>query len=122
MWTAERASGTLTTMKWVGVIILVVVGVLAAFVAIEYLTVEIHALPSYIPGHVPLKFGHYRKRGALAALIAVVAFVLAVVLAVRIYRRDQVSASSAGDLLAAPSQGSAPPTTPAANPEGPATD
>jgi hypothetical protein len=118
-WTTDRAWGTLGAMKWVGVIILVVVGLLAAFVAIEYLTVEIHALPSYIPGHEALKYGHYRKRGALAALIAVVAFVLAGVLAVRIYRSDQVLAASTGDLLGAPSQGTA---APAARPEEPTTD
>ncbi len=105
-------------MKWVGVIILVVVGVLAAFVAIEYLTVQIHALPSYIPGQQALKYGHYRKRGALAALIAVIAFVLAAVLAVRIQRRDQAPDASAGDLLAAPS----PPAAPTPSPEEPTTD
>ena len=64
LWTTDRRSGTLTVMKWVGVIILVVVGLLAAFVAIEYFTVQIHALPSFIPGRVALKYGHYRKRGA----------------------------------------------------------
>jgi uncharacterized membrane protein YidH (DUF202 family) len=109
-------------MKWVGVIILVVVGVLAAFVAIEYFTVEIHALPSYIPGHMDLKYGHYRKRGALAALIAVIAFVLAAVLAVRVRRREQALGASAGDLLAAPSQGLETPAAPAASPEEPTTE
>ena len=109
-------------MKWVGVIILAIVGVLAAIVAIEYLTVEIHALPSFIPGHEALKYGHYRKRGALAALIAIIAFVAAAVLAIRIYRTDQAPAASTGDLLAAPPQGSATPAAPAAKPEEPTTD
>lgn len=117
LWTTDRASGTLTAMKWVGVIILVVVGLLAAFVAIEYFTVQIHALPSYIPGRVALKYGHYRKRGALAALIAIAAFVIAAILAVRIWRSDQAQpTASAGDVLRAPSQGQ---TT---DPGGPATD
>jgi drug/metabolite transporter (DMT)-like permease len=90
-------------MKWVGVIVLVVIGVLAAIVAIEYFTVQIHALPSFIPGQQALKYGHYRKRGALAALIAVAAFVVAAILAVRILRSERATAASAGDLLATPS-------------------
>lgn len=89
-------------MKWVGVIILVVVGVLAAIVAIEYFTVQIHALPSFIPGHEALKYGHYRKRGALAALIAIACFVVAAILAVRVLRSERAATPSAGDLLATP--------------------
>jgi intracellular sulfur oxidation DsrE/DsrF family protein len=60
-------------MKWVA-IILVVVGVLAGIVAIEYFTVSIHALPAFLGGkpHHHVR-GHYHKRGAIAALIAVVA-------------------------------------------------
>jgi len=60
-------------MKWIWVIVLVVVGALAAFVAVEYLTTSIHNLPSYIPGRHPGR-GHYRKRGAGAALVALLAF------------------------------------------------
>jgi hypothetical protein len=102
-------------MKWVGVIILAIIGVLAAFVAIEYFTVQIHSLPSYIPGHVDLKYGHYRKRGAVAALIAIVALVLAAILAIRIWRSDQAApTASAGDVLRAPG--------PAASPEEPTTN
>jgi hypothetical protein len=105
-------------MKWVGVIVLAVVGVLAAFVAIEYFTVQIHALPSYIPGHVDLKYGHYRKRGAVAALIAIIALAGAAFWAYRIWRSDQAAAptASAGDVLRPQSQG------PAASPEGPTTN
>jgi hypothetical protein len=105
-------------MKWVGVIILAIVGALAAFVAIEYFTVQIHALPSYIPGQVALKYGHYRKRGAVAALIAIIAFAGAAFWAYRIWRSDQAAAptASAGDVLGRPSQG------PTSSPEGPATN
>jgi len=96
-------------MKWVLVVVLVIIGVLAAVVAIEYLTVPIHSLPSFIPGH-HAGAGHYHKRGAVAALVAVVAFVAAGLLAVRFRRQDAPAAvpaaSSAGDLLASP------PTTP----------
>ncbi len=86
-------------MKWIGVILLVIVGGLATYVAIEYFTVAIHALPSYIPGHEavgahghPPK-GHLRKRGAVAAVIALVAFVLAGFLAYRIVKADQSQAA-----------------------------
>lgn len=63
------------SMKWIWVIVLVVVGIIAAFVAVEYLTTSIHALPSYIPGHENLVHGRkprgrYHKRGAAAAVIA----------------------------------------------------
>jgi hypothetical protein len=122
LWTGDRASGTLSAMKWVGVIILVVVGLIAAFVAIEYFTVQIHALPSYLPGRVAIKYGHYRKRGAVAALIAIIAFVVAGVLAVRIQRGNQSPIASAGDVLAAASQGPATPAAPAASPEEPTTN
>jgi uncharacterized membrane protein required for colicin V production len=79
--------------KWIAVIVLVIIGILAAFVAIEYLTVAIHALPSYIPGHKHGR-GHYRKRGAVAAVIAFVAFVVAGFLAYRIARPSGGTASA----------------------------
>jgi hypothetical protein len=92
-------------MKWALVIVLAIIGVLAAIVAIEYFTVQIHALPSFIPGRRPV-FGHYRKRGAVALLIAVVALAGAAVLAVRLRRADAAaapaSASTADQLLAKP--------------------
>ncbi len=81
-------------MKWIWVILLVIVGALATYVAIEYLTVSIHALPSYIPGrkltvHGYPARGHYHKRGAIAAFIALVAFVAAGYLAYRNVRADK---------------------------------
>ena len=102
-------------MKWFVVIVLVIIGALATFVAIEYLTVAIHALPSYIPGHQTATAGHqyrghYRKRGAVAAVIALVAFVVAAFLAWRIVKANQVNSSagpvSSDQLIAtAPSDG-----------------
>jgi len=61
-------------MKWLWIILLIVVGVVAAVFAFEYLTVSIRALPSWVPGHAPHHKGHLHKRGAIAGLIAVVAF------------------------------------------------
>ncbi len=82
-------------MKWIPVIILVIVGALAAFVAVEYLTVSIHSLPSYIPGR-KRGFGHYHKRGAIAAFIAFVAFVAAGFLAYRNTRGPSTAPAGAG--------------------------
>jgi len=101
-------------MKWFVVIVLVIIGALATFVAIEYLTVSIHALPSYIPGHKTgypghAERGHYHKRGAIAALIALASFVVAAFLALRIVRANQagsVPPASSDQLIAsAPSEG-----------------
>jgi hypothetical protein len=80
-------------MKWVGVIILVIVGILAALVAVEYLTVSIHAVPSFLGRH-PGR-GHYRKRGAGAALVALIAFVVAGYLIFRIRSADKKAALAA---------------------------
>lgn len=69
-------------MKWIWVVVLAIIGILAAIVAVEYLTVAIGHLPSFIPGHKRGR-GHYHKRGAIAAVIAVVAFAVAGYLAYR---------------------------------------
>src|ERR1700722_20757087 len=84
---------TVLPMKWVGVIILVIVGILAALVAVEYLTVSIHAVPSFLGRH-PGR-GHYRKRGAGAALVALIAFVVAGYLIFRIRSADKKAALAA---------------------------
>jgi uncharacterized membrane protein required for colicin V production len=99
-------------MKWIGVIILVIIGILAAIVAVEYLTVSIHNLPSFIPGHVAHKNGHYHKRGAVAAVIALLAFVGAGFWAYRIANAGKptvvkgpdtsTSPASTDDLLSTP--------------------
>ncbi len=77
--------------KWIVVIILVVIAAIAAFVAIEYFTTSIHGLPSYIPGQKAHARGHYRKRGAGAALVAFVLLVIAGVMSYRIVREDKLA-------------------------------
>ncbi len=62
-------------MKWVWIILLIVVGIVAAVFAYEYLSTGIGHLPSWVPGNEPHKRGHEHKRGYLCAIIAVVAFV-----------------------------------------------
>ena len=83
-------------MKWLPVILLAIVGVLAGIVAFEYLTVAIHALPSWIPGGHPGK-GHYHTRGAAAGLIAVVALGFAGFLAYRIIQSDKATDATQAD-------------------------
>ncbi len=104
---SARFFATVILMKWLWVIVLVIVGILAALVAIEYLTISIHAIPSFMGRH-PGR-GHYRKRGALAALIALIAFVAAGYLIYRTRRADKVALAAAGGGLPAVPVGSAVP-------------
>ena len=95
-------------MKWIGVVLLAIIGVLAAVVAIEYLTVPIHSLPSFIPGRHRGVNGHYHKRGAGAAVISLAAFVAAGYWAYRIRRPKEaapvaeVPQNSADQMLSRP--------------------
>ena len=59
----------MSTAQRVGIIVLIIIGVIAAVYAFEYLTVSIHALPSWVPGKHHGR-GHYHKRGAIFAVIA----------------------------------------------------
>lgn len=107
-------------MKWIWVIILAVIGVLAAIVAIEWLTVPIHSLPSFIGGkHIR---GHYKRRGEALALVAVVALGGAVYLAVR-FRREGQPSTPAGQAASEPQSGSADSvlSEPASAPDAPMT-
>jgi hypothetical protein len=63
----------MSTAQKVGIIVLVIVGVVAAVFAFEYLTVSIHALPSWVPGKHHGR-GHYHKRGAVLAVVALACF------------------------------------------------
>ncbi len=92
--------------KWIGVIILGVIGVIAAFIAIEWLTQPIHSLPSFLGGH-PHKHGHYTRRGDAVAVVAVLALGGAAYLAYSI-RKSEKSESAAGS-----EQAVAPPPRPA---------
>ncbi len=71
-----------SSARWAISAILAVLGVLALVVAVIYLTVPIHSLPSFIPGKHPVN-GHYHKRGAIAAVIGIVLLAIAVVVGLR---------------------------------------
>jgi hypothetical protein len=111
-------------MKWIGVIVLAIIGILAAIVGILYLTESIHSLPSMLGGKTALVHGHpprghYHKRGYVSLVIAVVALGGAAYWAYRI-RVDSsgpaasskagttTPASSADSLLSSPQPGAAP--------------
>ena len=69
-------------MKWVWIVVLIAVGIVAAVFAFEYLTYSIYHLPTWVPGNAhghltahgkPVR-GHEKKRGYAAVLVAVAAF------------------------------------------------
>src|ERR1017187_9389445 len=61
----EEVGKVSSSARWVICGIFAVLGVLALVVAVIYLTVPIHSLPSFIPSKPPVD-GHYHKRAALA--------------------------------------------------------
>jgi hypothetical protein len=117
-------------MKWIGVIVLAIIGILAVIVAVEYLTLPIHSLPSMLGGKTALvnghkPRGHYHKRGYIAVVIAILAFGGAIYWAIRIRAGGSTGgaapvkagtaapAASADALLSNPT----PTTSPEATPE-----
>ena len=62
-------------------VVIAVFGVLAAIAAILYFALPAHSLPALLPGRVAHITGHRNRRGAGAAVVAVVLFVLAWVVA-----------------------------------------
>jgi hypothetical protein len=115
-------------MKWLGVIILTIIGILAAITAVEYLTLPIHSLPSILGGKSALVHGHhvrghYHKRGYIALVIAILAFAGAIFWALRIRAGGGTAggtpvkagstapAASADSLLSSPAPATAPEAT-----------
>ncbi len=94
----------MSTAKWVGIIVLVVVGIAAAVFAFEYLTVAIHALPSWVPGKHHGR-GHYHKRGAILAVVAIACFAGAGYIAYRARAKGGASGTGSAVPPAAPAAG-----------------
>lgn len=77
------------SMKKLLVAVIVIVGILAAVVASVYFSESVRALPSFFPGHNPHgSTGIRYKRGAAAAVAAVVLWVVAIVVALSGRRRQ----------------------------------
>ena len=87
-------------MKWFWIAVLIVIGIVAAFFAVEYLSNSIYHLATWIPGNAHGKLnangkpvrGHEYKRGYAAAVVAIGAFAWA---GWMIYK-NQKEATSAG--------------------------
>jgi hypothetical protein len=90
-----------SSARWVVCGILAVLGVLALVVAVIYLTVPIHSIPSFIPGKHPVN-GHYHKRGAVAAVIGIVLLAIAAVIGLRDRRGVAAPVGSVPDSAAVP--------------------
>jgi hypothetical protein len=89
--------GRVSAMKWFWIILLLVIGIVAAVFAFEYLTVGIGHLPSWVPGHAAHKHGHLHKRGVVAAVVALAAFVGAGWLIYRNVQADKAAGVAAAN-------------------------
>ncbi len=99
-------------LKWIWVIVLAVVGILALVVGILFITQPIHTLPTFLGGkHELVKGkhvrGHYQRRGEGLIAVAVVAFGVAAYLGYRFRRQDRPAAAAVGGgtTTAAPADG-----------------
>ncbi len=90
-----------STWKWIGIAVLAIVGILALIVGIEWLTVPIHKLPSFL-GQKHGR-GHYKRRGEAAVVFGVVALAVTAYLAYRMRRASAPGPESKEDGAATPS-------------------
>jgi uncharacterized membrane protein len=92
-------------MKWFWIAVLIVVGIVAAVFAFEYLAYSNYNLPTWVPGNAhghmsasgkPVR-GNHVKRGYGAAVVAVAAFAGAGWLIYKNMRADKAAASAPVD-------------------------
>ncbi len=96
-----------TRWKWIGVIALGVIGVLAFIVAILWLSEPIHELPAFLGGKKG--HGHYQRRGEALIVFAIVVLAVAGYLGYRLSRSSRTDAAPA--VPAAPTAPAAPAAT-----------
>lgn len=89
MW-AGIGPRTVAAMRALILAVLVVVGLLAAAVAVVYFVLPVHSLPSFFPGHARVGHGIRYRRGAVAAVVAAVLLVIALVVGLTGRRRVAV--------------------------------
>jgi len=104
MWLESAPMNT----KWVWIVLLLVVGIVAAVFAGEYLSTNIAHLPSWVPGHHAGYKGHMHKRGAVLALVALLAFAGAGWLIYKVVKEPKPGAGSGTAAGAGPGPGQAP--------------
>jgi len=69
-------------VKWVIFLVTAVLGVIALIYAVIYLSVGIHSLPAFVPGHKAGVNGHYHKRALLTGVIGVVLLAISAMMAI----------------------------------------
>ena len=65
-------SGTRSSGKRIGALILAIVGILLIILAVIYLTTAAGSLPSFIPGHLNGSTGHHPLRIGVALVVGLV--------------------------------------------------
>ena len=65
-------SGTRSSGKRIGALVLAIVGILLIILALIYLTTAAGSLPSFIPGHVNGSTGHHPLRIGVALVVGLV--------------------------------------------------
>jgi amino acid permease len=65
-------SGTRSSGKRVGALILAIVGILLVILAVIYMTTAAGSLPSFIPGHLNGSTGHHPLRAGVALVVGLV--------------------------------------------------
>jgi amino acid permease len=65
-------SGTRSSGKRVGALILAVVGILLLILALIYVVTAAGSLPSFIPGHIQGSTGHHPLRAGVALVVGLV--------------------------------------------------
>jgi amino acid permease len=65
-------SGTRSSGKRIGALILAIVGVLLVILAVIYMVTAAGSLPSFIPGHINGSSGHHPLRIGIALVVGLV--------------------------------------------------
>lgn len=65
-------SGTRSSGKRIGALILAIVGILLVILAVIYLVTAAGSLPSFIPGHINGSSGHHPLRIGVALVVGLV--------------------------------------------------
>ncbi|MGO9217730.1 MAG: hypothetical protein ACLP5E_08170 [Streptosporangiaceae bacterium] len=65
-------SGTRSSGKRIGALILAIVGILLIILALIYVTTKAGSLPSFIPGHLHHSSGHHPLRAGVALIVGLI--------------------------------------------------
>jgi amino acid permease len=65
-------SGTRSSGKRIGALVLAIIGILFIILALIYLVTSAGSLPSFIPGHINGSTGHHPLRAGVALIVGLV--------------------------------------------------